>query len=176
VGHALGGTLAGWLAQGSGGGDARRPARFSGWLGAGAPWLRQVLVFGLLGIAPDLDFLLGLHSRYTHSIGMAMLVGLVAWRASAQFRWGLAALAAYGSHILLDWLSNDTTAPIGIMALWPFRAGFYQSNLHVFMAVSRRYWLPGFVLHNLTAVAWELVLLGPPTLLVWWWRRRRPAL
>ena len=91
---------------------------------------------------------------------------------------GLFALAcalAYGSHIVLDGLGDDTTPPIGIMALWPITSDFYQTNLRWFMAISRRYWLPGFWRHNLIAVGRELVILGPIVLLVFWLRARRPT-
>jgi hypothetical protein len=86
----------------------------------------------------------------------------------------LAAGAAYGSHILLDWMGSDDTPPIGIMALWPFTDAFYQSDLYWFMAISRRYWLANFWTHNLTAVFWEIVLLGPLAAAIVWWRHRRP--
>lgn len=156
VGHVLGGALAGGIAA-----DVRRP------------WWRAAAILGLLGVGADLDFLIGLHSQHSHSVGAAALVGLAAFAVSGgRWRWALAASLAYGSHILLDWLGDDTTPPIGVMALWPFSGGYYQSDLHWFMAVYRRYWLPGFMIHNLTAVVWEVVLLGPPAALVWWRRRR----
>src|SRR5262249_40103231 len=70
--------------------------------------------------------------------------------------------AAWSSHILLDWLGNDTSPPIGIMALWPFSDGYYQSSLLLFDAISRRYWLPQeFIWGNLRAVAKEVLILGP---------------
>ncbi len=157
IGHVLGGALAGGAVVRS-----------------GLPWWRSAALLGLLGIAADLDFLVGLHSQHSHSVGAAVLAGLAVYLVSGgRLRWALAAGLAYGSHILLDWLGDDTTPPIGVMALWPLSGGYYQSDLHWFMPVYRRYWLPGFVIHNLTAVAWEVVLLGPPAALVWWWRRRR---
>ena len=131
-----------------------------------------------VSLLPDLDFVLGAHSRYTHSVGAMAVAGVTAWlvaRVAGSRRpiaWGFAVAAAYGSHVLFDWLGNDTTPPIGIMALWPFSDGFFQSDFHVFMAISRRYWVASFWSHNLTAVAWELALLGPPTLIIWWWRSR----
>ena len=80
---------------------------------------------------------------------------------------------AYASHTLLDWLGTDASPPIGIMALWPFSRGYYESHLHVFMAISRRYWLDGFWDQNLRAFARELAILLPLTALVMFMRRRR---
>jgi membrane-bound metal-dependent hydrolase YbcI (DUF457 family) len=163
LGHALAGALFGGAVAG------RHPPR-----ALAHPWWRAAAFFALLGCAADLDFLFGEHSGRTHSIGATLIVGLsilVATR--GRRRWAIAGAAAYGSHILLDMLGHDTTPPIGVMALWPFSRGYYEANLHVFMAISRRYWLPGFVTHNLIAVVWELVLLGLPAALVWRWRRAR---
>lgn len=115
---------------------------------------------------------------YTHSVGATMLVAVLAAAAvrHGRARFSLACAAAYASHIVLDWLGNDTTPPIGIMALWPLTSDFYQSDLHLFQAITRRYWLDGFWAHNLRAVARELLLLGPLAALVWWGRGRREPL
>jgi len=41
---------------------------------------------------------------------------------------GAAALtAAYASHLLLDWLSKDTSKPSGLAVLWPFTFNYYVS-------------------------------------------------
>ena len=176
VGHALGGVIAGWLVQ--------RPAVRAGTSAvgiarsvadarpAGSPLRRQTALLATLGMAADADFLFGTHSTYSHSIGavgVVFLVALVAGRRSAAqpIRTALAAAAAYGTHVLFDWLGSDTSLPIGIMALWPFSDGFHQSGLHVFDAISRRYWLPGFWAHNLLAVAREVLILVPVLLVVW---------
>ena len=89
-------------------------------------------------------------------------------------RFGGAVMAAYASHTLLDWLGTDASPPIGIMALWPFRSDYYESHLHVFSAISRRYWLPEFLTSNARALAGELAILLPLTALVFF-TRRRPA-
>jgi membrane-bound metal-dependent hydrolase YbcI (DUF457 family) len=173
VGHALGGLAAGWLVS---------PTDGSG-------WLRRAAWFGVLGVAADLDLFVGAHSRYSHSIGAVAVIGLAVFLGRGFYRLdetsdpapaassllALASAAAYGSHILLDWLGSDTSPPIGIMALWPFSDAFYESSRHWFMAISRRYWLPGFWTHNLKAIAWEVALLSPLVGLVWWIRRRAPA-
>ena len=78
--------------------------------------------------------------------------------------------AAVASHILLDWLGSDTTPPIGVMALWPFTRAFYQSPFFVFMAITRRWWLPQFYTWNLLAALREVAILVPIAIVVGAWR------
>ncbi len=167
IGHALAGVAAGYLV-------AARPAlgtaetggseRGPGSVGEGS-LRRRILAFGLLGMLPDVDFLVGLHSTYTHSLGAILVVGIGAAMLGARPRWprGIAAGAAYGSHVLLDWLGSDEVAPIGVMAFWPFTEAFFLSERRWFLAVCREYWLGSCWLHNARGVAWELALLVPVT-------------
>lgn len=177
LGHALGGVIAGWLVAGD---PARRAwAAASGSADttvrgslAASPRARQGALFAALGMAADADLLVGSHSTYSHSVGAVLVVLLVALavgrsRSPQPVRLAVAVAAAYGSHVLLDWLGSDTTPPIGIMALWPVSHDFYQSSHHLFDAISRRYWLPGFWAHNLLAMAREALILVPPLLVVW---------
>src|SRR5690242_13672447 len=70
VGHPLAGNAAGWLVAG------RPPLRpHLDAAGTAAALVRNASPYALLGAAPDLDLLVGLHSRYTHSIGAAVLTG-----------------------------------------------------------------------------------------------------
>jgi hypothetical protein len=136
------------------------------------------MLYAALAVVPDLDLLVGAHSSYTHSVGAVALVGLAAlmWvarsvpsrsRPASVIVLALAAASAYGSHLALDWLGNDDSPPIGIMALWPFDGGYYQSDLHWFQAIDRRYWGPGFWIHNLSAITWEVIWLGPLAAVAW---------
>ena len=166
LGHALAGVAVGVLAAGPRAlvrsldpPAAKRPIDTA---------LLAMLPFAALGMLPDVDLLFGVHSMYTHSIGAVALVLLVTRMLTGRWRWAVAAGLAYGSHLLLDWLGHDTTPPIGIMALWPFTAGYYQSDLHLFLPISRRYWVDGFLAHNLTAVAREVLCLGLFTVLAYW--------
>ena len=43
--------------------------------------------------------------------------------------------------------------PLGVMAFWPLSREFYFADAFIFEAISRRYWLPNFITHNLLAVA-----------------------
>jgi inner membrane protein len=168
VGHALGGLTGGWLASG------RRPH---------PGWIRQAALFAIVGMLPDIDLLFGAHNGPTHSVGAALLVGLLAWLAlkagRSRFFPGLGSVtvplslvAAYATHILLDYLGSDTSAPYGVMALWPFSQEYFLSPVPIFPAITRRYWLEGFLMQNLRALAFELAVLGPIAIGVWWARRQ----
>src|SRR5690349_16615152 len=126
VGHALGGIAAGWQIL-------PRPTR------------RAAVVLAVIAIAPDLDLVFGTHREASHSIGAAAIAGLVSlvvarfvlarpWREA--FWWSAAVTIAWLSHILLDWLSNDTRPPIGVMALWPFTHEHYKAAIEIFPPVS----------------------------------------
>jgi membrane-bound metal-dependent hydrolase YbcI (DUF457 family) len=163
VGHALGALLL----------TAPLRARF-GWRGMAA-----AAAVASAAVAPDLDLLIGRHSAETHSIGAALLAGAAVFAVMnarahpGAWRWAVVIACAVASHALLDWLGSDTSAPIGIMALWPFSRAYFESDLHFFMAVSRRYWLPEFWTYNLTVLARELLTLGVPALAAEWWLRRK---
>jgi len=155
VGHALGGLAAGWLASGPG--RLERP-------------FTTAILFAALGAVPDIDVLVeGSHRLYTHSLVAVALVGLTVAVSprrlgGARGRFALACAAAYGSHLLLDWLGDDRSAPIGIRALWPFTDAYYQSSALLFPPVERRYWLPGFWTANLHAIGWEVAVMALPVL------------
>lgn len=162
MGHALGALLL----------TAPLRARF-GWRGHAAAGAVVAAA-----VAPDLDLLIGRHSAETHSVGAALVAGVAVFAvmkargAPRAWTWALVIACAVASHALLDWLGTDTSAPIGIMALWPFSRAYYESDLHLFMAVSRRYWLPEFWAYNFSVLARELLTLGLPALAVEWWLRK----
>jgi membrane-bound metal-dependent hydrolase YbcI (DUF457 family) len=127
----------------------------------------------------DLDLLVGLHSRYTHSIGAVLLtLAVTLWwtrrRGRAALSVSVAVAASYGSHVLLDWLAQDTSPPLGVMALWPFDSSFFLSPVHVFLRISREYWLAAAWTQNVVSVARELLILVPLAWAVARFRLRRP--
>ncbi|MFN8641876.1 MAG: metal-dependent hydrolase [Candidatus Binatia bacterium] len=169
VGHALGGALVATLAARS------RPSSSLDWRVAWRAWWTQPLVVAgaLAGCLPDIDLLWGRHNMETHSVGAAVLAACVAWIATRQPRLALVVAGAWLTHVLFDWLGSDDTPPLGVMALWPFTDRFFFADAFVFEAISRRYWLPGFVAHNLWAVVTEVLMLGPLVVLATWRRTRR---
>jgi inner membrane protein len=157
IGHAIAGVVAGSLVS--------LPSQAT---------VRRIALYAAAGMAPDLDLLVGAHSGPSHGVGPALILGMVSWLVVRPRDAVLAAAMtlAYGSHTLLDWLGTDSSPPIGIMALWPFSHQYYESPWHVFMAISRRYWLPEFWTVNLLALGRELVILIPLVVLVLALRRR----
>lgn len=76
--------------------------------------------------------------------------------------------AAYGSHVLLDWMAADDTAPYGIRALWSFSRAWYISGWDLFAGTARRDLLSKTsTLQNARAVAQELAILVPLAWGVW---------
>src|SRR3954468_17562607 len=120
LGHALAGLAAGWVIAPP---SSRRQA--AGW---GS-------LFAFAAMAPDLDLIVGVHRGPTHSLAAAVAAGALTWMVSAagsriaqgsgsrahpgsqRTRAALAVAAAYATHTVLDWLSADSSAPFGIMAL-----------------------------------------------------------
>jgi membrane-bound metal-dependent hydrolase YbcI (DUF457 family) len=154
AGHFLGGVAVGCLA------------------GRRASW-PLLAVCGLAATLPDVDFLLPIrHRGPTHSLAAAVLV-FAAMYAVQRPRWQAAGLiaAAYGTHVLFDWLGADSSSPRGLMALWPLTSRYFISDLDVFNSVDRRYWLDGFWQRNAIALARELAILLPTVAAAWWLRR-----
>ena len=159
IGHALGGIAVAW------GVVPRRN------------WNAAVLL-AAVALAPDLDLLVGDHRGISHSLGAAVVAGALASVAAAlrkgvrpgsdpffAARWGAAVALAWASHVFLDWLSNDTRPPIGVMALWPITRDYYKAAIEIFPPVSRRWGDTRFWHHNIYAAVVELVLMVPVTLL-----------
>lgn len=166
IGHALGGAITAALAARLG--DQRGQAGVP----IAALWTpRHWVLFAALGMAPDLDLIVGAHSAHTHSLGAAAFVmvlsGAVAYWLNPRapratiLATALTCAAAYASHLLLDGLGTDTAPPIGIMAFWPFSDDYSKLPVALFPPVprnplARRFWTAMPV-----AVLTEVVLLGP---------------
>jgi membrane-bound metal-dependent hydrolase YbcI (DUF457 family) len=166
IGHALGGVAAGLMAA---------PL-----LPTPRARMFQVAAFAALGAAPDLDLIVGRHRLESHSLGAAAIIGVAAalmrWPlAGTRVRIFLAVAAAWFSHALLDYLGADTSHPYGVMIWWPLSSAFHYAGLSVLLPISRRWWLPGTVTHNLQAAAREILIIGPLTLAALWRRRRKSA-
>jgi membrane-bound metal-dependent hydrolase YbcI (DUF457 family) len=161
VGHALGGAIVS-LAVG--------PKGLGAW-GVGLGQNAFTLVM-LAAVLPDIDFAWGGHNRETHSLGAAVIAGLVVLAWKRDPRLAVAVALSWSTHVLFDWLGSDDTPPLGVMALWPLDSNFYFADAHVFEAISRRYWLENFLTHNMWAITKEVLMLGPIAAALRYWRRK----
>ncbi len=103
----------------------------------------------LIGNLPDCDFLIGfavgrpglVHRGVSHTIAAAIAFGVLAgmvarWRRDDRFvPAALAFAAAYGSHLLLDWLTIDSRPPAGGQFLWPFSDAYYIAPIRMFREI-----------------------------------------
>lgn len=145
----------------------------AGWAVVPRRDLAGAAILAAVAIAPDLDLLFHApHRAASHSVGAVVLAGALAGIITRsafaavplrrdRLRWAAAVSFAWGSHILLDWLSNDTRPPLGVMALWPFTHDYYKASIEIFPPVSRRYWESRFWIYNLQAAVVELLILLP---------------
>ena len=178
IGHALAGlTLAlAALPRGKSPGAFARAAR-----AARVDW-RLVALLASLAAAPDLDLVFQQHRTATHSFVSIALVTILAGVVTGKVTpspggraWRLAVLcgAAWGSHLLLDWLGADTSTPRGFQAFWPFSDRWFISGWDIFRRIERRDVLaPETILQNALAVGQEFLILLPVVAAAWWMRRR----
>jgi inner membrane protein len=147
----------------------------------------------LLGVvvanAPDIDYLPGIfmgdinrfHHAITHTpgwIALAAAGGWMIWRAlrpAAGWREFLFLLSLLASHLAADWLTLDTRPPIGIMALWPFSAQWFQSPVTLFWDLRKNVWADFIQAHNFLAVLVEAAWCLPLTALAFYAKCRRRA-
>jgi membrane-bound metal-dependent hydrolase YbcI (DUF457 family) len=180
IGHAAAGIAAAWTADLIPGQRAWRTAPRQ------ASWYRRAgdgftLLCGALGAVADLDLVIHSHRGATHSIGAAIIAGLLAAAFALVarrpvMRVSLMSAAAYGTHVVLDWLGVDTYWPFGIQALWPFSARWYISGLDIFPQTERAQFLSAAAIQiNLAAVAREMMILTPLLVILWIARTRSLA-
>jgi len=173
IGHALAGATAAWAADLVPGNRAWRTAPTS------ASWYRRAgdgltLACVAIAIAPDLDLLLHTHRSFTHSVTAGVTAGVVAAFIArslgrpAALRVGVMCGVAWGTHLLLDWLSADHFYPYGIEAFWPFSHAWFISGLNLFAETERRDPLSAATMRiNFATAAREIVLLLPIAIAIW---------
>jgi hypothetical protein len=84
---------------------------------------------------------------------------------------------AYASHLVLDWLGNDSKLPAGVQVLWPFSDTWYISSWGIFRATHLEgFFLPKTMMSNSLALLQEFVLLSPIAFSAWLLQRNRRAM
>jgi len=151
-----------------------------------------ILLYLFCANLPDLDFLpgllVGLPNRYhhgiSHSLGLAILVGLVVvlyrlWRGNRGLlrAFGIT-FGLYFTHVLLDCLSVDTSPPIGVQLLWPLSSRYVISPVLIFPPVHKADTSGAFLgslihLGNLKLIGVELLYFLPLVVMAHLILRRR---
>jgi membrane-bound metal-dependent hydrolase YbcI (DUF457 family) len=170
IAHALGGVAVAWVADVLAG---RRsgPAVSSERPPAGS---RVGLTCACLAAFPDVDLLLPItHRTATHSLAAVAFVGVLMIIAASvtgkvTTKIALTYMAAYASHLLLDWLQADPTPPFGLQLLWPFSSAWFISGWSVFRATDRRHVLEVATMkRNAVAMLQELAIMAPVLAALW---------
>ena len=176
IGHALAGIAVAWGADIVPGNRAWRIAP------ASASWYERAgngltLACAALAAAPDLDLLFGrFHRTMTHSIlsvaAVAAIAALIVTRTrvspSARTRIVIMCAAAWGTHLLVDWLSADQSVPRGIQLLWPFDDRWFISGWDLFVGSERHQLFSAATMRrNVEAIAQEIALLMPIVAVLW---------
>jgi membrane-bound metal-dependent hydrolase YbcI (DUF457 family) len=171
IGHALAGVAIAWAADLMPRPQTRRAV--------GSPWYQQAgggltIACAALAAAPDLDLLIeGFHRSVTHSLvsvaAVAVMAAFFAARAGVPAgRVAAVCAVAWGSHIVVDWISVDQSTPSGLQILWPFDDRWFISGWDVFPGTERRRLLSGPSLQrNMQALVSELAVMMPIVLTLW---------
>ncbi len=142
---------------------------------------RLLLLLVILANLPDADFLPGLlvgnanqwhHHYFSHSLGAAIVVGVLTaffYTKGADRKFGLYCglfFGAYFSHLVLDYVTTDTSEPFGLPMFWPLTSEYYYSPITVFMSVhkigaSDQFFKSLLVIHNVWVLLWEAVVFVP---------------
>jgi len=150
-------------------------------------WI-NVSIFAALANLPDIDYLPGFllgqpnrfHHLWTHSLGFALLVGLlggfICWRQRRNLiqaekpapQFGLYFLmisAAVFSHCVLDLFTEDSSPPYGMLMLWPFDQGFYDVTWNLFPSThksneSATFFASLFQWHNVKIALREFLMMA----------------
>jgi membrane-bound metal-dependent hydrolase YbcI (DUF457 family) len=146
------------------------------------PWVLYGLV-AAASLAPDLDFIPGLlfgdpnrfHQTVSHSLGIAFVLSLgfgaifrLRYAGSSWLKWSGLLLVLIGSHLLLDFFTEDYRPPIGFPLFWPFSETPQTSPLPLFPPSIRDFSRPDFWSQN----AYVLLVEGCLLLPLWWASRK----
>ena len=86
----------------------------------------------------------GFHRSVTHSIGAIILVTIIAMAVTGwvtgRIEWSVSLVcgAAYGSHLLLDWLARDPNPPAAFKPFGPFSSQWFISGWNLFPPTERQ--------------------------------------
>lgn len=107
------------------------------------------------------------HHYFTHSIPFAILVGIASYlilkitHRQNALRYAVLVWAAYCSHLLIDFFTDDGSKPYGIPLLLPFTHEHFMASFSIFYSIHRGELSDLFSVHNLIGVTIELAVMAP---------------
>jgi inner membrane protein len=119
------------------------------------------------------------HHYFTHSVLFGIIVGLVCYLALKIARWknpfrdAVLVCAAYCSHLLIDYFTDDGSKPYGIPLFLPFTDEHFISPFPVFYSIHRGELKDLFSMHNLMGSLIELAVMGVIAYLAFFLARMR---
>ena len=121
------------------------------------------------------------HHFFSHSIPFALCLTLLALlilkiaRRKDALKMALLLGAAYGTHLLLDYFTEDGSAPYGIPLLWPVTDHHFLAPVILFYATHRGGWDALLSVHNTVGILIETAIFLPLLLLAARYARKRSA-
>jgi len=126
---------------------------------------KKIVLYLFAANAPDLDFIPGIlvgdanrfHHGISHTLGFSVLFALSMYVMSGFKRKKdfIIFFLLYFSHVVIDFLTADTSPPFGVMLFWPFTQRYFISSYSVFFDIHHLTLSDLFDLHNIKAMAWE---------------------
>jgi len=129
---------------------------------------KKIILYFFAANAPDLDFIPGIftgsanrfHHGISHTLGFSLLFALCMYmiprfRTKKDF---VIFFSLYFGHVVIDFLTADTSAPFGVMLFWPFTQKYFISSFSLFSDIHHLFLSDLFDLHNIGAMAWETAL------------------
>lgn len=132
---------------------------------------KKIVLYIFAANAPDLDFIPGIfigdanrfHHGISHTLGFSILFALGMYVISRFKRKKdfIIFFLLYFGHVLIDFLTADTTAPFGVMLFWPFTKRYFIFFHSLFLDIHHFTLSELFDLHNIKAMAWEMIIFFP---------------
>jgi inner membrane protein len=119
------------------------------------------------------------HHYFSHSVLFGIIVGVVSYmvlkilRRKNAFRDAGLVCAAYCSHLLIDYFTDDGSKPYGIPLFLPFTEQHFISPLPIFYSIHRGELKDLVSMHNLMGVMIELAVMGVIAYLAFFLARMR---
>jgi len=128
----------------------------------------KIVLYIFAANAPDLDFLPGIfvgdanrfHHGISHTLGFSLLFALCMYmiprfRTKKDFA---IFFSLYFGHVVIDFLTADSSTPFGVMFFWPFTQKYFISSFSLFSDIHHLFLSDLFDLHNIRAMVWETAL------------------